>query len=141
MRYWDSSAIVPLLVDERSSTTKLRRAFRADDQIATWLLTAVEVAGSLWRMSRADRLGVEALRLALEGLDELEPTWTLVVDADQVQRRARRLLAVHPLRSADALQLASALVLTDDRPKLAVFVTLDDRLADVARREGFRVEP
>jgi hypothetical protein len=58
-----------------------------------------------------------------------------------VDRRARRLLAAHPLRAADALQLAAALVACDERSDMLAFVTLDDRLAKAARRGGFVVVP
>jgi predicted nucleic acid-binding protein len=58
-----------------------------------------------------------------------------------VDRRARRLLAAHPLRAAAALQLAAALVACDERSDVPPFVTLDDRLAEAARREGFVVLP
>jgi hypothetical protein len=58
-----------------------------------------------------------------------------------VDRRARRLLAVHPLRAADALHLAAALIACDERSDVLPFVTLDDRLAEAARREGFDVVP
>jgi hypothetical protein len=50
-------------------------------------------------------------------------------------------LALHDLRAADALQLAAALIACDEQPALLPFVTLDRRLADAARREGFRVLP
>jgi len=65
----------------------------------------------------------------------------VVEDAAQVDRRARRLLAAHPLRAADALQLAAALVACDERPDVLALVTLDDHLAEAARREGFVVLP
>ena len=58
---------------------------------------------------------------------------------ERVRRAAARLLRVHPLRAADALQLAAAIVGSEDRPETLPFVTLDDRLADAATREGFRV--
>ncbi|MFY9343542.1 MAG: hypothetical protein WAT39_13685 [Planctomycetota bacterium] len=55
--------------------------------------------------------------------------------------RARRLLANHPLRAADACQLAAALIACRERPDALGFVTLDSRLAEAARREGFTVLP
>jgi hypothetical protein len=58
-----------------------------------------------------------------------------------VSLRAKRLLARHTLRAADALQLAAALLAADDDPQRLEFVTLDERLAEAARLEGFRVLP
>jgi hypothetical protein len=48
-----------------------------------------------------------------------------------------RFLRVHPLRAADALQLAAAFMAAERRPASLQVVTLDERLADAARREGF----
>jgi len=51
--------------------------------------------------------------------------------------------AVHPLRAADALQLAAALVACDERPDVLAFVTLDDRIAEAAstERDASRATP
>lgn len=46
---------------------------------------------------------------------------------------------VHPLRAADSLQLAAAIVVADGAPRALPFVTLDDRLALAADKEGFPV--
>jgi hypothetical protein len=50
------------------------------------------------------------------------------------------MLRVHPLRTADALQLAAAWLAAERRPPTMTFVTLDARLAEAARKEGFPVE-
>ncbi len=140
MRFWDSSALIPLLLEEPASGVA-RALLREDAAIVAWRLTGTEVVSALWRRRRADELD-EPARLAAEaGLSALERVWTTVEDAAQVDRRARRLLALHPLRAADALQLAAALVACDERPHVLPFVTLDDRLGDAARREGFVVLP
>lgn len=52
---------------------------------------------------------------------------------------ARRLLRVHALRAADALQLAAAIAASEADPASLKLVTLDERLAEAARREGFPV--
>jgi predicted nucleic acid-binding protein len=56
-----------------------------------------------------------------------------------VRTTAIRLLRVHPLRAADALQLAAAIVAAEDHPATLQLVTLDERLAQAAEREGFEV--
>ena len=58
---------------------------------------------------------------------------------DRLHALAQRMLRVHALRAADALQLAAALLASDEEPAGLEVVTLDSRLADAARREGFRV--
>lgn len=140
MRFWDSSAIVPLLVEE-NGTPAMRQLLGEDAQMTVWRLAGTEVVSALWRRRRADELD-DAARAEAEGkLAVLERVWTSLEDVAHVDRRARRLLALHPLRAADALHLAAALVACDEAPELLAFVTLDDRLADAARREGFRVLP
>lgn len=49
-----------------------------------------------------------------------------------------RLLRLHPLQTADALQLAAALVAAEDDPTSQEFLTLDDRLKKAAQLHGFR---
>jgi hypothetical protein len=58
-----------------------------------------------------------------------------------VKQRALRLLQVHPLRAADALQLASALVATQEDVNKLTILCLDKQLSLAAAREGFRVNP
>jgi hypothetical protein len=52
---------------------------------------------------------------------------------------ARRLLRVHPLRAADALQLAAAYLAAERRPSTLEIVTLDERVRLAAAKEGFIV--
>jgi hypothetical protein len=58
---------------------------------------------------------------------------------EPLRRLAQRLVRVHPLRAADAFQLAAALVAAEPDPSGVEFVCLDPRLANAASREGFRV--
>ena len=59
----------------------------------------------------------------------------------EVRRHARRLFMTHPLRAAEALQLAVALVLEVDEPHDLAMITLDQNLALCAQREGLQVLP
>ena len=61
--------------------------------------------------------------------------------SNQLRDRAARLLDLHPLRAADALQLAAALDWCEERTAGAGFVCLDQRLRAAATREGFDVYP
>lgn len=134
MRYWDASALLPLLVDELSSPATEREHAR-DPAIATWWGTAVECDSALTRREREGAVvdkGRDLLAL-------LSASWAEVPPIDDVRRVARRLLRVHPLRSAAAFQLSAAIAAADGRPERLPFVTLDTRLADAADREGFTV--
>lgn len=138
MRFWDSSSIVPLLVDE-AATAATTREYESDPQIIVWWATAVECVSALTRREREGRLHAQALSEAVERLAHLELAWREVQALDRVRSTAVRLLRVHPLRSADALQLGAALVAAEDHPGTLPFVTLDDQLALAAEREGFPV--
>lgn len=140
MRFWDASAVVPLVVAETSTPT-LRALMLEDAQMAVWALTPLEVLSALWRRRRLAELELRAQASAEKTLLELEAAWSTVADVAHVVRRARRLLTTHPLRAADAAQLAAALLACDEHPDLLPFVTLDERLAEAARREGFAVLP
>jgi len=68
-------------------------------------------------------------------MERLLASWAQVELSLAVRRTARRLLHTHPLRGADALQLASAIELTTEAGEVEL-MTLDRRLNDAAWREG-----
>ena len=70
-------------------------------------------------------------------LSDLAGAWAEVTAAARIRERALRALATHPLRAADAVQLAAALVAAEDRPRGHHFVCGDLRLREAATREGF----
>ena len=138
MRYWDTSAIVPLLVAEAASSA-VRDAFDADPLVVTWWGTAVECLSALARLEREGAMTPAEMQGASERLDALELAWAEVQPTDQLRALAGRLLRVHALRAADALQLAAALVAAEGQPGSLTVVSLDARLALAAEREGLRV--
>lgn len=138
MRFWDTSAVVPLLVEEPASAA-CRRELRADPRMAVWALTRTEIVSAVRRRERTGDLDASDVTVALERLEARSARWTEVDALDAVRRRAERLLAVHPIRAADAFQLGAAITLHDDRPHGRSFLTRDAGLADAARREGFSV--
>jgi len=85
----------------------------------------------------AAALEVKAVTIALERLKQFADGWHEVEPGDIVRESAMRFLRVHALRAADALQLAAAFVAAERRPPSLQIVTLDERLADAARKEGF----
>ncbi len=139
MRFWDSSAIIPLTVAE-ASTDGIRAIAEDDPVMCVWWGTEVECVSALARLDREGALTEGATTVALERLDLLAEGWNEVQPVAAVRSAARRLLRVHPLRAADALQLAAAVVAAEGQPASLGFVTLDERLAAAARREGFVVE-
>lgn len=138
MIYWDSSAVLPLIVQEPSSAG-LRKFYSANSEAVAWWGTPVECVSALARLEREGGLEPGMVTEALRRLKEINESWHEVQPLDLVRDTAARLLRVHALRSADALQLAAALIACDHRPQAWQFVCLDSRLSAAAEREGFKV--
>ena len=138
--FWDSSAIVPLLFPEVQSAA-LTTLVAEDKEVTIWWATPLECQSAMHRRHRESPLQPAALLGATERLRALVELADTVSPTDEVRRRAARLVAVHPLRAADALQLAAALLWCEEQPHNEGFVSLDARLRDAARNEGFDVKP
>jgi predicted nucleic acid-binding protein len=135
VRYWDASALVPLVVAEPASPALRRKA--SDQAIVTWCLSGIEIASAIERRARERALDGRARAEALGNVAQLAHAWTEVTAIAPVRERAQRLLATHPLRAGDAIQLAAALVAVGDRPGGHEFLSADLRLREAAAREGF----
>lgn len=138
--FWDSSALVPLIVAEPRSAD-LTRLLADDREMTLWWATPLECQSALHRRHRESAMSQAVLAGATERLRAIVEYADTVSPTDDVRRRAARLVSVHPLRAADALQLAAALVWCEEQPHGEVFVSLDTRLRDAAAREGFDVRP
>lgn len=138
MRFWDASALVPLLLAE-STSASARRALAGDLGLIVWWGARVECTAALARAERDGRITSEDARRAFRDLERLNDDWTEIDPNVGLRQMAERLLRTHLLRAADALQLAAATVAAEGRPGSLSFVTLDDRLAIAADREGFPV--
>ena len=136
MRFWDASAIVPLLMTE-VATKALQRHAGTDPAMLVWWASEVECASAIARLERDGALDAAAVNEAFDRLKRLGEGWHEVEPSDAVREAAVRFLRVHPLRAADALQLAAAFVAAERRPSSLEIVTLDERLAAAARKEGF----
>lgn len=136
MRFWDASAIVPLLMTE-TSTKQLQAVAVKDPAMLVWWGTEVECASAIARLEREGALDELAAAQAFGRLKQLAGGWHEVDPSDAVREAAVRFLRVHPLRAADALPLAAAFVAAGRRPASLDVITLDDRLAVAARKEGF----
>jgi len=136
MKFWEASAIVPLLMAE-PATKALQELAAADPVMLVWWATEVECASAISRLEREGALDAPAVDEAIGRLKRLAEGWHEVDASDLIREAAVRFLRVHPLRAADALQLAAAFVAAERRPSSLELVTLDDRLAAAARKEGF----
>jgi uncharacterized protein len=138
VRFWDSSAIVPFLLIE-SVSDAVRVVLRTDPSMVVWWGTPVECASAIARAERDSRVDRAGVADALAGLRLLRSGWGEIDATARLREIAERLVRVHPMRAADAMQLAAATVATGGRPDDLAFVTLDDQLALAAEREGFPV--
>lgn len=140
MRFWDSSALVPLLVTEARSAS-VRPLLERDPQLVVGWGTPVECWSAVSRLRREGGLTPEdairaqrVLDRLMRGADQMQPT-------EPLRAQAQRLVATHPLRAADALQLAAALVWCQGLTAGVGFVCLDERLRAAATIEGFDALP
>lgn len=138
MIFWDSSALVALLVDEAGSEPR-RQQLVADPELAVWWGTPVECESAIQRRLREGAISEAEARLAKERLADLSPAWHEVSPVVAVRTLSRRLLRTHPLRAAEALQLAAALTLTEAGLSTLSFACADLRLATATEAEGLRV--
>jgi predicted nucleic acid-binding protein len=140
MVFWDSSAIVSLLVADRHSEPA-RQALRADDHMIVWWGTQVECLSALARTERHGVLSPSDSDGARRDLAILRERWDEVSPIEEVRDRAGELLLRHPLSAADAFQLAAAISWAGGRARGRPFHTYDSELGDAARREGFDLVP
>jgi predicted nucleic acid-binding protein len=110
-----------------------------DSHIIASHLTPVEITSALWRRRHHGRLGAEAHLQADAAFAEITRRWSAIAALAAIER-AINLLSRHPLRAADSVQLASAL-LARERFGALPFVTLDRDLTAAAKTEGFAVLP
>jgi len=87
------------------------------------------------RARRCARRQRDATRI--NRLTRIADEWHEIEPSEIIRESAARFLRVHPLPVADALQLAAAFIAAERRPPSLEVITLDERLADAARKEGF----
>ena len=140
MKFWDSSALLPLLVRE-TYTPAVRQLVQEDNDILAWWGTPVECVSALSRLERDRSISSIDIETCLQQLYILQNSWFEIQPNLLIRETAFRLLRTHTLRAADALQLAAAICAAENRPSTLEFVCLDNRLISAARKEAFSVFP
>ena len=140
MKFWDASAIVPLCLDE-PWTPLLTQVLAEDPLMMVWWGSMVECWSAFARLRREGLFDTSDEEHARALLARLATAWTEIVPSQAVRDHAAHALQWHPLRAADGLQLAAALVWVQGQPIGQPFVCLDHRLRAAAQREGFLLIP
>ncbi len=140
MRFWDTSAIIPLCIEEQE-TRSIQDIAKKDGMIVVWWGSIVECYSAFGRLRRDGFLKPKEEMQVLAVLSQLLRVWTEIEPSDEIRDITRRLFQNYPLRTADGLQLAAASVWAEKTPMGHEFVCLDSRLRDAAQREGFTVLP
>jgi len=129
---------IPLIAEEKTRD-RLLELLEQDAEMLAWWGTPVEIASALARREREGLLAADEVATALTTAHALAASWHEIVPSNLIRRTAERLLRAHPLRATDSLQLAAALIASDQDPRSLEFVCLDVRLTRAAQREGFQV--
>lgn len=139
----DSSALVT-----RYATEVELVELGSPGEVVVSVLARVEVPSAIWRKQRMGELSsedaailVDAFEADYHGAGDGPPGFVQVAVRPVILERAARLLAVHALRGYDAVQLASALMVTEVVPECSGFAVLDRRLREAAAREGLALLP
>jgi predicted nucleic acid-binding protein len=140
MKFWDSSAVLPHCLHE-PQTPNLKKLCMRDGAIVAWWGTAVECYSALARLRREQALSTADETQVRAVVHALMATWTEIEPSRAVREQAGRVLLLHPLRAADAFQLAAAIIWANGQASGHEFVCLDHRLREAAQREGFTVLP
>jgi predicted nucleic acid-binding protein len=136
LRYVESSALLAALLEHDPSALA---ALHADGRSVTSALTFAEAARAIIRARVAGRLTAALEQGAVRGLRTFERRCFIVDVNRAVLARIGRPFPVEPVRTLDAVHLATAELL-DDSPQLVTIVTRDARVRDNARALGYSVE-
>jgi hypothetical protein len=135
--YVETSALLRVALE---GDTVLRRGFVAADRLVTSGLTWVESDRALRRALAARQFGGGAYRHARQWVDDFLASCDEIVLDTSVLSRARQTFPVEPVRTLDALHLASVLAWDQAIDRLTV-VSCDDRVRANALALGFDVAP
>jgi predicted nucleic acid-binding protein len=136
VRYIESSALVAALLEHDAEALK---SIRAKARRITSALTFAEAARAVVRARVGERLALDEERAAIRALRRFERRCYIVAMTDEVLARVRRPFPLEPVRTLDAVHLATVEMLGEP-PQLITIITRDDRVRDNAKALGYSVE-
>lgn len=140
MKFWDTSALFALMSKEFGTRT-VAAVFEEDPSLVVCWGTQVELASAAARLRREGRIDDAKLMELIRDAGQLSATAEEIRADDDVRTAAMRVIRLHDLRAAHALQLAAALIWAGHGAAGTGFVCLDGRLRAAAEKEGFAVLP
>jgi len=136
IHYIESSALVAALLEHDAEALK---SLRARARQITSALTLAETARAIVRARVGERLTPDAERAAVRALRRFERRCYVVAITDDVLARVRRPFPVEPVRTLDAVHIATVESLGEP-PQLIAIVTRDHRVRENAKALGYSVE-
>jgi len=136
LRYIESSALVAALFDEDENA---KRAVKGEGRRFASALTFCEASRAVQRARLEGRLTADHERAALRRLRRFESRCEVAAISGPVLARASRLFPVEPVRTLDAIHLATVEE-TGETPQLVTIVTRDRRIRENGIAMGYAVE-
>lgn len=137
--YVESSALLAWLLGE-STEQSIRQVLDGAERVVTSALTAVECARALTRARMLSRISPTQELAALQLLQQAEQSWDVYALTDPVLMRARLPMPGDPVRTLDALHVATMVALRESVGPVTV-LSLDERVRACATMSGFVVAP
>ena len=139
MLYMESSAVLAWLLDEPTAPKVIASIVAAEGLVAS-VLTVVECDRALLRAATTGRVPEGEAARRRGRLEAAARRWSIVAVLQEHVERARRAFPLEPLRTLDALHLATALHFRRELSELSV-LTLDERMRVNAKALGLAVSP
>lgn len=144
--FFDSSALLKRYVPEIGTNwVENICSHAATPTIFIAQITSTELISALARRAREGNISLTNLQMSLQLIDNhLQARYSIIRLQKSVTQTANQFLLTHSLRAMDALQLASAYViyqrLSIQQQSDFQFIAADQRLLDVAQKEGLSVD-
>lgn len=135
-RYIESSALVAAILEGDAAA---KASIRAPGQRVTSAVTMAESSRALLRARLAGRITAQQQRAAMLTLQRFTRRCHLVSVTETILAHAGRPFPIEPIRTLDAIHLATAEALGDP-PALVTIITRDLRVRDNATALGYPVE-
>jgi predicted nucleic acid-binding protein len=136
LRYIETSALLAALLEQDAVA---KRSLRAEGRRITSALTFVEAHRAVVRARATGRLNAVQQRAVVRALRTFAARCDIVAVTDEVLARAGRPFPAEPVRTLDAIHLAT-IELLGEPPVMVTVVTNDDRIRDNAAAHGYVVE-